>query len=553
MAPTGICATCGRGTQDPPVQLPPDATRMSHIRELLRSRAEPPTELPSTLDILSAELARYDGEIAKLQQEIDALGARRSVFQTHYDDCRGLLAPVRRLPPEVLVEIFQTCWQSFTPTPGDVDEEFERSTAELETLAQAPVMILSQVCLRWHDIALGTPALWGKIELGNTLWEDPTRLGTVVKQLQSVLNRGANHPISLRLTNSAEESLPCAVLQLLAQHAPRWTTVTLACPFADIRALAALNVDLSNLEALMIHAWGEGTSLDMFKSVPRLKTLYFSADSDEMAAFSVIPFEQLIDIHCLDVLGREPPTAASFMPRLSQHATLQLQLSPLIPEAGLDPEFAVPPITSDIAALHLGMARFYVGIDVEQTLDLVLDSLTLPHLTKITFETGDYPLLTLPWRHSQFLALAHRSAFHAHLHTLHLPHIVIPETELIQTLDALPALVSLSLSDHQLVPRGGVDHVLVTDTLLAALTNLALLPRLRVFACQSLLKFADSAYLGLVESRVKELPSESPFECELWWMLGHNRSLDGAVSARLQELAAQKRLAFLFQPAEYEA
>ncbi|KAJ7113341.1 hypothetical protein C8R43DRAFT_1039927 [Mycena crocata] len=415
-------------------------------------------------------------------------------------------------------------------------------------------MNLSQVCLHWHDIVLGTPALWDNVDLGPSLWKKPAAVDTVVKQLQLVLQRGANHPLFVQLRNVISEPVPSAVLHLLAQHASRWNTVTLFCPIEVVEALGAIRGNLPNLEDLMIHLWGETppSALDIFKAVPQLTKLFFSASADQMEAYSSLPFEQITDVQCVEDLWMDSPTTTTFMPRLSQTAALHLHLSLLYPDLGLDASFVAPPVTSDIATLRVGVTHGYLAAHVEQALDAVLTSFTLPYLRKLLFTRSDYPRSLFPWRHAQFLTLARRSSFQTHLHTLDLYHVVITEEHLLESLDALPSLEQLSISD-QLVPGVGMYHTLITDTLLAALADSALIPRLHSFFSQSLLKFDDNAYWNFVLSRVRELPTEVPFRCALSWFVGHSRPLDLAVSAQLRELCVQKGLSFSFAPSEYEA
>ncbi|KAJ6555704.1 hypothetical protein DFH09DRAFT_1491975 [Mycena vulgaris] len=73
-----------------PVQILPDEAQLARIHHLLRSRSQPPDHFPSILSTLSEELEGYDVEIADLQERLERL--------------TSLLAPIRRLPSETLVE-----------------------------------------------------------------------------------------------------------------------------------------------------------------------------------------------------------------------------------------------------------------------------------------------------------------------------------------------------------------------------------------------------------------------------------------------------------------
>ncbi|KAJ6532167.1 hypothetical protein DFH09DRAFT_1370381 [Mycena vulgaris] len=142
----------------------------------------------------------------------------------------------------------------------------------------------------------------------------------------------------------------------------------------------------------------------------------------------------------------------------------------------------------------------------------------------------DNPPFHLPWPHSEFLALSERSLFHAHLHTLDLQQVVITAGELLESLSALPALEELLISDQPDDFGGASAEILITDDLLAALTRTPhsppLVSRLHYLSCESSLQFDDSVYLNFLVSR---LSTVRPFECELFWLAGHNRPLDPTV------------------------
>ncbi|KAJ7862109.1 hypothetical protein B0H14DRAFT_3614405 [Mycena olivaceomarginata] len=133
----------------------PGPVDKEHIRKLLRSNSEPPgAALRPTISALADELQRYKDEIAKLETRLEALKTERAVFQAHHDDCRSLHAPIRRLPSEIMAEIFASCWT----VRGLFDVEKKTFSTEIERLANLPLLILSQVCIRWHRIEMGTPS-----------------------------------------------------------------------------------------------------------------------------------------------------------------------------------------------------------------------------------------------------------------------------------------------------------------------------------------------------------------------------------------------------------
>ncbi|KAJ7687688.1 hypothetical protein B0H17DRAFT_854756, partial [Mycena rosella] len=100
------------------------------------------------------ELARYDARIEALREELTGVEAARAALQVHYDDCGALLAPIRRLPSELLVKIFGL---------------FSLNKAILR-LSQAHLLVLSRVCSRFHTLVISTSTLWNTIWLDSIMW-----------------------------------------------------------------------------------------------------------------------------------------------------------------------------------------------------------------------------------------------------------------------------------------------------------------------------------------------------------------------------------------------
>ncbi|KAJ7756626.1 hypothetical protein B0H16DRAFT_1538552 [Mycena metata] len=124
--------------------------------------------------------------------------------------------------------------------------------ASLEIITNSSVLALSQVCARWHDIALGTPSLWSEVGLDAVLWQSPATAKTAMSLLQVFLSRGGNVPLSILITNNTDMPFHGPPLQLLAQHSSRWRSATLNCPMGDLRHLALVNGNLPILETLEI-------------------------------------------------------------------------------------------------------------------------------------------------------------------------------------------------------------------------------------------------------------------------------------------------------------
>ncbi|KAJ7827362.1 hypothetical protein B0H14DRAFT_2815255 [Mycena olivaceomarginata] len=387
---------------------PLDSAQKEQIRQLLRSHLPPPLHLPSTISALALELAQYDTQIARVPQNMDQLLVQRAEVQAHYTNCMGLFAPIRQIPTEILVEIFKMCWEAFVSTIGPGAGSMSLA-GEMSRLAHAPLLTLSQVCIRWHTIALGTPALWCDIDVEAILWADPLHVDNNMNLLRAALERSGNHPLSVSISNECAAIPHVPAYDLISRHSERWETVVFECRFSDLLPLSGIKGRLPNVENLHIYCWGDDAvrALETFRDLPRLRRIDFCPIAGRSLA--QLPWEQLNDVECWEfrLHGNEsviPTILPRFIPRRHDVET--------------DQPLEGPSVRSDIAVLVIQVSDFSPTI-APTMLEFLLATLTLPLLHEFVFVVqhrySDLPFL---WPHSQFLSLADRSSFHSHLHML---------------------------------------------------------------------------------------------------------------------------------------
>ncbi|KAJ7237547.1 hypothetical protein B0H12DRAFT_962967, partial [Mycena haematopus] len=76
-----------------------------------------------------------DTEIVRVQNILDRLISERAMLAEYSDACQSLFAPVRRLLPELLVEIFDAC------APESAVDLFTTDTEAEE---------LNRISMHWH-------------------------------------------------------------------------------------------------------------------------------------------------------------------------------------------------------------------------------------------------------------------------------------------------------------------------------------------------------------------------------------------------------------------
>ncbi len=67
------------------------------------------SSLQRTISVASSELRQYDAEIESYRKELDRLILERDTLASYADGCRSAFAPIRRMPTEILADIFNMC------------------------------------------------------------------------------------------------------------------------------------------------------------------------------------------------------------------------------------------------------------------------------------------------------------------------------------------------------------------------------------------------------------------------------------------------------------
>ncbi|KAK7043143.1 hypothetical protein VNI00_008497 [Paramarasmius palmivorus] len=96
-----------------------------------------------------------------LEAEIARLQAQHEELKAFIDDHNALSSPIRRVPIDILREIFVHC------LPED--------SLPCRNLREAP-LLLTGICQRWREVATATPALWNRIHIALPFPEYPRNL-----------------------------------------------------------------------------------------------------------------------------------------------------------------------------------------------------------------------------------------------------------------------------------------------------------------------------------------------------------------------------------------
>ncbi|KAI5829021.1 hypothetical protein K523DRAFT_338307 [Schizophyllum commune Tattone D] len=171
------------------------AAEAEHVRQSIAQLDECVEEIEDEVDDLEAL-------IAQLREGQRALKGLRRVQ-------RAYLAPVRKLPPEILSIIFKMCY-------GDEPIDLSRKRCE-------PI-ILSTVCKTWRDTMAGLHSAWTAFEFGPAREVEHS---IVLARLRTFLDNSGNlplrHCVRFEMTYATVLDLEqLQLLDLLIEHSHRW-------------------------------------------------------------------------------------------------------------------------------------------------------------------------------------------------------------------------------------------------------------------------------------------------------------------------------------------
>ncbi|KAJ7512814.1 hypothetical protein B0H11DRAFT_2267867 [Mycena galericulata] len=207
-------------------------------------------EIQTLLVEHTLRLKRLDDEITEMQNTINKLIKERDNLGAYVQAHAALISPTRRLPLDIIQEIFVAC----LPT----DRNCVMSARE------APVL-LGRICSSWRTISLSTPRLWASLhivgrgvlsrndnDVASTL--EDSKAAQILEVTQTWLGRSGQCPLSISL--HSPHPLPSAhfILQLLISLASRWQSVQFTTHTAVLKKLVHLSgMDVPILESVALH------------------------------------------------------------------------------------------------------------------------------------------------------------------------------------------------------------------------------------------------------------------------------------------------------------
>ena len=505
-----LCSNCGLTFQTR-VQKSVTVAALSRLRENYVPVGAEEAALHDTISIAEADLWKCEVEISRLEHLCQELNAEKRRIKRIIDENRCLLAPIRRLPVELLSTIFELCLPRFIETLKSLFKTL-KGTGILRTPFQ-----IATTCRSWREIAMNLPSLWSRIVL------DLDSTGVMTMDILNVfLDRSGEHSLHLFLKTTGEypSSLTTCLIAANSFRVSHMKLLGNSDPFSSFTT--------SNLRFSRLTAFGftcdlhEGEELDPFPWLVSATQLCF------VALENVGRLSRFVDIM------RNISFLATCDRSVSQTFHV-LEAFPNIREGWIE----VDELFGDEEMWQEGCMKFpdmqslnirRPGFEDDPTtseLDIgpCLMSLTVPSLSTIRL-ANDSVSWPFSWRLSDFASFLSRSGIGDKITAFDLRGPVgTSHQQITETLELLPAITDLVLYDPH--PPG---DILASAPLLARLrvdnNHRPLLPalvrlKIRFWHSAESNSFVDrlSLLVSLVKSRSSRMSQTMPSLQSVWFKL----------------------------------
>ncbi|KAJ7113993.1 hypothetical protein C8R44DRAFT_796050 [Mycena epipterygia] len=481
MMNTPRCSECGASIQ---VDVS-DLTRIQsdfnagpgtrHYR-LLNSNDAPvePDDVDLVTSIVSkteARLARIDWEISRLRDRLSHLEDERDSLSNQLARNKSILSPLRRMPPEILLEIFSRTLPSILTARRR--ERFD--------VKNVP-WVLGHISSHWRAVALASPSLWSLVAVNYTAFVEDPASSYPYPMLETQLARAQTLKIHFYASAKSESFAQTEMFKFLAAHSSRWEELSISLTSDLVPLLATLRDRVPLLCRLWLQ-WDapesqiEVESIDCFQSAPSL--IDVGVYNEYRSIPILFPVQQLTRYH-----ADAPWDIHEGILKAAQNLV----------EARIDIRFDLTPWPESCETTELlSLRRLYVSEPA------LLDHIRAPHLEEIAFWMGKD-------EGPEILAKLESVLLRSSCHIRRLCLKGIPNNDITaEILKKFPSIIELGIiindSEYTTEANNLMSHLTVSD--LAGSTPVAPQLHCLFFGCDNDSYIDYTLYLEMVKSRWK--------------------------------------------------
>ncbi|KAF8827300.1 hypothetical protein HHX47_DHR5001127 [Lentinula edodes] len=233
---TKACPQCGYSSDTAPLHLPLAKARIDnflHTNDFFTE--EEGNIFRSFIGNGQSKLNHLEARIISVKALLAELEGAKAELVKALSEQKKILNPMRRMPEDLLVEIFLQGAGIYT----DPGEYFPSAGHSLDL--GSPPWTYSRVCRRWKDIAMRTPRVWTRVKIeadrlvshrrfpSRKNGTGNNRLPLGLSLLSSYLSRSAALPLAIYLDIpvSSSDDRAYGISVLISSHSRRWESLYL--------------------------------------------------------------------------------------------------------------------------------------------------------------------------------------------------------------------------------------------------------------------------------------------------------------------------------------
>ncbi|KAF7315976.1 F-box domain-containing protein [Mycena indigotica] len=468
------------------------------------------------------ELERLSVLVSKLETQLQLLASptidnrdettpesfrhEHSVLAQQIDAHKALMSPLRRVPLDILQEIFVKC------LPEDENCQMSANTAPL---------LLGRVCSLWRETAFSTPTLWSKLHVQEpdtySLVERKHKKSLVIQLLsrrdatKEWLQRSGSCPLSISFKGDHQVTVfQRSILPVLVPFSRRWEHISIKATtnlLPHIACITAKELPLLKSLEIMERFGGQDSDRDIDRDIIQQPWGLFTAPNvNSLGIFAAFFQESILTIHWnqlvkldISLVPIDYSLPQSIDSLSSQRA---FQIAAICPNLRIYSillhnfgDFTPPNSVAELPHLHTFHVKSVGGLN-SCVNDLLAGRLVLPKLRDLRWHGKAHPQIPLTLSYKPFCTAAR------YIEVIDLSFDLFNKDTLAEFL----GLVAHTLRKVKMCPSHDVgpegSEFVFDDDILDTLGSLVNYPALEVLDI-SFAAFSEQALVNFVTARMK--------------------------------------------------